>query len=226
MSKSLTKANVDKMVKHDCATHVVHEKWGNGECIPEMHTIVETSDGEGYVTHYDVWFEHGIEVNVPVEALTIIESCSHGHAPKKKMSEALIGNQKKIDANKNNKIDAQDFKILKAKKKMMESLKVNMSQDSIDKEVSMSPSASKEKFKLPPSQGNKPVGGDQPSARVGGKYGVEESIENDEQFLIDEESLNNLYDALSEENQKIFMDKIETEEGLLEMLDFARSRGY
>ena len=226
MSKSLTKANVDKMVKHDCATHVVHEKWGNGECIPEMHTIVETSDGEGYVTHYDVWFEHGIEVNVPVEALTIIESEMHGHKPKKKMSEALVGNQKKIDANKNNKIDAQDFKILKAKKKMMESLKVNMSQDSIDKEVSMSPSASKEKFKLPPSQGNKPVGGDQPSARVGGKYGVEESIENDEQFLIDEESLNNLYDALSEENQKIFMDKIETEEGLLEMLDFARSRGY
>ena len=36
------------------------------------------------------------------------------------LNEELKGNQTKIDANKNNKIDAQDFKILKAKKGQME----------------------------------------------------------------------------------------------------------
>ena len=34
--------------------------------------------------------------------------------------EELVGNQHKIDANKNNKVDAQDFKLLKAKKAMNE----------------------------------------------------------------------------------------------------------
>jgi len=34
--------------------------------------------------------------------------------------EELVGNQHKIDANKNNKVDAQDFKILKAKKGLAE----------------------------------------------------------------------------------------------------------
>ena len=37
-----------------------------------------------------------------------------------KIDEKLIGNQHKIDANHNNKIDAQDFKLLKQKKKMKE----------------------------------------------------------------------------------------------------------
>jgi hypothetical protein len=38
----------------------------------------------------------------------------------KTVEEALKGNQHKIDANKNNKIDAQDFKLLKSKKKVEE----------------------------------------------------------------------------------------------------------
>ena len=133
--------------------------------------------------------------------------------------EALVGKQKNIDKNNNGKIDAQDFKLLKAKKKMMESLKVTMNQDSIDKEVAMSPAASKQKFKLPPSQGNKPVGGDQPSARVGGKYGMEESVDH-------EELLNSLYDSLSEDNQQKFLDKLETEEGYYAMVEFAREQGF
>lgn len=36
------------------------------------------------------------------------------------IDEALVGNQKKIDANKNGKLDAQDFKMLRAKKGMKE----------------------------------------------------------------------------------------------------------
>ena len=41
-------------------------------------------------------------------------------AIKKAIKEALIGNQHRIDANKNNKIDAHDFKLLKKKKKVAE----------------------------------------------------------------------------------------------------------
>ena len=40
----------------------------------------------------------------------------------KSVKEELKGNQHKIDANNNNKIDAQDFKILKAKKKVKEEM--------------------------------------------------------------------------------------------------------
>ena len=40
----------------------------------------------------------------------------------KNMKEELKGNQHRIDANNNNKIDAQDFKILKAKKKVKEDM--------------------------------------------------------------------------------------------------------
>jgi hypothetical protein len=43
----------------------------------------------------------------------------------KEMKEELKGNQDKIDANHNNKIDAQDFKILSAKKKVKEGLRVS-----------------------------------------------------------------------------------------------------
>lgn len=41
-----------------------------------------------------------------------------GAMRKSRMSEELKGNQHKIDANKNNKIDAQDFKLLRSKMKM------------------------------------------------------------------------------------------------------------
>ena len=82
---------VDKPIKHDCATHVEHAEWGKGQPISGMHTIVETTEGEGYVTHYDVMFEHGIEKDVAVEDLTILAESSHGHSinasKKKKMAE-------------------------------------------------------------------------------------------------------------------------------------------
>lgn len=79
----LNKDNADAAIKHDCATHVEHAQWGEGTPISEQHTIVETAPGEGYVTHYDVMFEHGIEKDVAVEDLTILAEMSHGHAKKK-----------------------------------------------------------------------------------------------------------------------------------------------
>lgn len=83
-SVDLDADSADKALQHDCAKHVVHKEHGEGQCIPGMHTIVETSEGEGYVTHYDVMFDHGIEVDVPVEDLEIVTEMSHGHPRKKK----------------------------------------------------------------------------------------------------------------------------------------------
>ena len=70
-------------IKHDCASHVKHEEHGEGKCIPGQHTIVETEDGEGYVTHYDVMFDSTIIKDVPVEELEILENWPHTHGKKK-----------------------------------------------------------------------------------------------------------------------------------------------
>ena len=86
----LNKDNAEKAIRHDCATHVEHAEWGKGQPISGQHTIVETSEGEGYVTHYDVMFEHGIEKDVSVDDLTILAEMSHGHSRKKKMKEGDV----------------------------------------------------------------------------------------------------------------------------------------
>lgn len=93
-SADLDDKSATKALQHDCAKHVTSEQWGFGECIPGQHTIVEQEDGTGVVTHYDVMFEHGIEMNVPVEDLQIIVSETHLHASKKKgVKEAKQPNQ-------------------------------------------------------------------------------------------------------------------------------------
>ena len=83
-SVDMDSKNAKAAINHDCATHVVHKEHGEGQCIPGQHTIVETSEGEGYVTHYDVMFESGIQEDVPVEDLEIIKEKNHGHMKKKK----------------------------------------------------------------------------------------------------------------------------------------------
>lgn len=92
-SKDVDTDNVNKALKHDCASHVVHKEHGEGRCIPGMHTLEEDENGEGYVTHYDVMFtdEDGpyIVENCPVEDLEIVKEMSHGHSRKKKIAEAL-----------------------------------------------------------------------------------------------------------------------------------------
>lgn len=94
-SKDVDTDNVNKALKHDCASHVVHKEHGEGRCIPGMHTLEEDENGEGYVTHYDVMFtgEDGpyIVENCPVEDLEIVKEMSHGHSRKKKnVSEAKM----------------------------------------------------------------------------------------------------------------------------------------
>ena len=89
--------------------------------------------------------------------------------------------------------------------------KVNMQQDSLDRLNAMSPQASKIKTKLPPTQGNKPIGGD-------------EEIYPD--IATEEILLNNLYRSLSEDNKATFMEKLKTEDGLTELLQFAEEQGF
>ena len=82
-AKDLDTPAVEKSLKHDCATHVVHKEHGEGRCIPGMHTLEETKEGEGIVTHYDVMFDEGIVQDVAVEDLEIVQEMSHGHKKKK-----------------------------------------------------------------------------------------------------------------------------------------------
>jgi hypothetical protein len=84
----------------------------------------------------------------------------------------------------------------------------NMMQTSVDK-LKTDPLASKVKIKLPPSQGLKPIGGeDQVHANMA------------------EEKLNRLYESLSDRNKVKFMEKLETEEGFEQLIRFAEEQGF
>ena len=87
--------------------------------------------------------------------------------------------------------------------------KVNMQQDSINRLVKMSPLAAKMKVKLPPTQGNKPIGG-------------EEQVHAN----MAEETLNRLYESLSNSNKVKFMEKFNTENGIDSLLHFAPEQGF
>jgi len=79
--------NVEKALKHDCATHIQHEEHGIGRCIPGMHTLEQVDEENGVVTHYDVMFENDegpyIVENVPVEEMKVLKDMNHGHKKKK-----------------------------------------------------------------------------------------------------------------------------------------------
>ena len=74
----------DENIEHDCASHVLHEKYGKGICIPEQHTLVKEGN-KHVVTHYDVLFKEGKKVvkDVPVSELKIITESHHGHKRRK-----------------------------------------------------------------------------------------------------------------------------------------------
>ncbi|CAB5221340.1 hypothetical protein UFOVP247_141 [uncultured Caudovirales phage] len=145
------------------------------------------------------------------------------------MKEELKGDQHKIDANHNGKVDKMDFKLLRKRKKVHEAEEMtaanvakaaatqtqfgvvgnrNMQQDSVDK-IKQDPLASKEKVTLPPTQGNKPIGGDTQT-----HPNVAEEI-----------LLNKLYDSLSEQNKAKFDKMLDSEEGIEQLLNFAREQG-
>ena len=139
MSEDMNKANVDQLVKHDCAKHVVHETWGKGQCIAGEHTLLE----DGTVTHYDVMFEHGIEQDVPVADLTVLVSESHMHASKKKkpaMEEEAVtpaGGEDSSKASKKGKpeMPLEKLKAIMEKKKSKAYLAMLKSQGKMEEET-------------------------------------------------------------------------------------------
>jgi hypothetical protein len=97
------KAGVDKFVKH-----------ANSKGIKaKVHTYDGPAGGNSVVhlTHKDPKALHSY-VNTHMYPVHDIS--------KHKINEALKGNQHKIDANKNGKVDAHDFKLLRGKKKVAE----------------------------------------------------------------------------------------------------------
>ena len=83
--------------QHLCAKNVVHEEWGNGECVPTMHA---EPDEEGNIGWYDVMFEHGLERGVVINELKVTRSeMHHNHNKKKdKVKEGIVGNLAKAGA--------------------------------------------------------------------------------------------------------------------------------
>jgi len=67
--------------EHNCAKKVCHEQFGQGTCIFGEHA---DPDENGFVSHYDVMFEHGVERAVPTSEMEILVSESHGGHSKKK----------------------------------------------------------------------------------------------------------------------------------------------
>tara|TARA_R100001443_G_scaffold112593_2_gene126215 strand:- start:239 stop:1705 length:1467 start_codon:yes stop_codon:yes gene_type:complete len=84
-----------KKGKHDCATHVEHTQYGEGQCIHSKHA---TPDENGQIAWYDVMFEHGIEKEVPTDSLKILVSEMHeDHEPEEgenldELSNKTLGN--------------------------------------------------------------------------------------------------------------------------------------
>jgi hypothetical protein len=60
---------------HNCAKKVCHEEYGEGETIFGQHAV---PDENGFVSHYNVQFEHGIVENVSVEDMDILTMEAHG----------------------------------------------------------------------------------------------------------------------------------------------------
>jgi len=85
-SRSIDKTDGEtKLIKpsdsHLCATKVEHAEWGVGECIFSEHA---EPDENGHVAWYDVLFDHGIEKQVSISEMKVIEEMSHGNHKKKK----------------------------------------------------------------------------------------------------------------------------------------------
>ena len=74
--------------QHLCAKNVVHEEWGDGKCITAQHA---EPDEDGNVAWYDVMFEHGIEREVSIDNLIVIDEGMHNahYDPKKKKKEQV-----------------------------------------------------------------------------------------------------------------------------------------
>jgi len=90
--------------KHDCASHVKSEQFGEGVCIATQHA---DPDADGNVGWYDVMFEHGIE-RVMTEEVKVTKSESHVHASKMKKKKTIMGS--KMEAKDEEMVDCKSCK--------------------------------------------------------------------------------------------------------------------
>jgi len=60
--------------EHNCAKKVCHEEFGEGVTIFGEHA---EPDENGYVSHYDVLFNHGVEKSVPTTDMEVLVSEGH-----------------------------------------------------------------------------------------------------------------------------------------------------
>jgi hypothetical protein len=109
-----------KKKKHDCASKVKHEEFGIGNPVKGMHDL----DESGNVAHYDVLFGHGVEKNIPVSSLEILEGHMHEHVIREKMADKDYDGDGKIESGKDEYFGSKDKAIKKAmgKKVKKESL--------------------------------------------------------------------------------------------------------
>ena len=99
-----------KKKKHDCASKVKHEEFGIGNPVKGMHDL----DESGNVAHYDVLFGHGVEKNVPVSSLEILEGHMHEHVIREKMADKDYDGDGKIESGKDEYFGSKDKAIKKA----------------------------------------------------------------------------------------------------------------
>jgi hypothetical protein len=66
---------------HSCVTHVYHEQFGEGKTIYSEHA---EPDAEGNIAWYDVMFDHGIERQLSINEVKVLNMESHSNHPKKK----------------------------------------------------------------------------------------------------------------------------------------------
>ena len=94
IKETIDKKDEEKEIEHDCANHVLHEKYGHGICLEGEHTLLE----DGTVTHYDVFFKEGSKTvkNIPINELEVITSSHHGHKRKKNEEESIPFKQKYV----------------------------------------------------------------------------------------------------------------------------------
>jgi hypothetical protein len=115
----------------------------------------------------------------------------------------------RVQRNKEGVLKVIKYKLPRKEIKIGEAIdNENMMQASIDK-LKTDPLVSNVKIKLPPSQGVKAIGGDEQ---------VHASMA--------EEKLNKLYETLSDENKEKFMEKLETESGVQQLIKFAERQGF
>jgi hypothetical protein len=99
-----------KKKKHDCASKVKHEEFGIGNPVKGMHDL----DESGKVAHYDVLFGHGVEKNVPVSSLEILEGHMHEHVIHEKKAAKDYDGDGKIESGKDEYFGSKDKAIKKA----------------------------------------------------------------------------------------------------------------